>query len=499
MIQQTLLDRAIAWVSPQRALARRTAQVRLAALSDARMYYEGATVSRRSQGWRVVSTDANTETRSQLGRLRDVARDMVRNNPYAARAKQVITHNVVGQGIFPSINLPRLDRARQDLEQLLKEHFDTPACDADGLHDLYGLQALAMSTVVESGEALVRMRPRRAEDGLPLPFQLQVMEPDYLDASIDGPQPNGNIAVQGIEFTRFGKRVAYHLFRDHPGALSTFSLPQSVRVPSEYVAHVYRVDRPGQARGVTWFAPVVLRMRDFADFSDARLVREKIAACFAAFIETEDDPDPANLEGRSRGDEGYSLESLEPGLIERLRTGEKISFGQPPQVAGYSEYSVAVMREIAAGLGISYEALTGDLSGVNFSSGRMGWLEFQRSIDAWRHHMMIPQLCTALERWFMDGAALAIGRRYPAKLVWTPPRREMIDPTREVPAKIKAIRGGLSSRSYEQRSLGFDPDDLDREIAEDNARADSLGLTFDSDSRRVNIYGSASGVETDAD
>lgn len=481
-----IVDRTISWFSPERGLARIKARARTEGLTNARLAYQGATAGRRAQGWRAVSTDANAETRGASMRLRDVARDMVRNNPHAARAVQVITHNVVGTGIIPTAALTT-EKHRADLEVLLKAHFDTTACDADGRHDLYGLQALAMRTIVESGEAIVRKRPRRAEDGLPLPFQIQVMEPDHIDSSIDGPQPNGSIAVQGVEYNAVGKRIAYHLFQEHPGALSTYRMPQSVRVPAGFVAHIYRSDRPGQARGVSWFAPVVLRMRDFADFADAQLVRQKVAACFAAFIETEDSG--AGLIGATTEGQSHPLEMLEPGIIERLRVGEKVSFGAPPQVAGYAEYMGATLHEIAAGIGVSYEALTGDLKGVNFSSGRMGWLEFQRSIDAWRNHMLMPQFCEPVSRWFLDAVAVGTGKRIPAQITWTAPRREMIDPTREIPAIRNAIRAGLSSRSFEQRRLGFDPHDIDAEIAADNARADASELIFDSDPRRVTIQG----------
>lgn len=50
--------------------------------------------------------------------------------------------------------------------------------DADGRFDGYGLQSLIARTVVESGAALVRKRPRFASDGLVVPLQLQVLEPD---------------------------------------------------------------------------------------------------------------------------------------------------------------------------------------------------------------------------------------------------------------------------------------------------------------------------------
>jgi lambda family phage portal protein len=452
------------------------------AVQSARMAYDAATRGRRSQGWRVVSTDANTELLGANSRLRDVARDMVRNVPLASRAKHVITHNIVGAGIIPTVSAK--DAAtRERLEKLLKAHFDTTACDAYGRHDLYGLQNLAMGCVVESGEALVRYRPRRREDGLPLPFQLQVMEPDYLDSSISGPQPNGNHAVQGIEYNPFGKIVSYHLFSEHPGSMATFSLPVSKSVPAEFVSHIFYTSRPGQARGVSWFAPVILRMRDRADFADAHLMRQKIAACFAAFIRSTEGND-----GIAEQETGYPIESLEPGMIERLNDGEDVTFGNPPQVGDYGEYIKAQDREIAAGLGISYEALTGDLSNVNFSSGRMGWLEFQRSIDAWRNFMLTPQMLHPVGKWFLDAAQVQTGRA-DASIVWTAPRREMISPQQEVPAIRDAIRAGLTSRANEQRKLGFDPADLDAEIAADNARADDAGLIFDSDPRRVTNAG----------
>ena len=48
---------------------------------------------------------------------------------------------------------------------------------------------------------------------------------------------------------------------------------------------------------------------------------------------------------------------------------------------------------------------------------------------------------------------------------------------------LLAIRAGLMSRSEAVSSFGYDAEDMDREIAADNARADAMGLIFDSDPR----------------
>ena len=48
-----------------------------------------------------------------------------------------------------------------------------------------------------------------------------------------------------------------------------------------------------------------------------------------------------------------------------------------------------------------------------------------------------------------------------------------------------AIRAGVKSRSHIIAELGMDVEDVDREITEDNKRADENGLVFDSDARNT--------------
>jgi len=221
----TWFERSIATVSPRWHLRRLRA--RMAAELTAR-HYEAASPGRRTQGWRRGIQDANTAAMSALEPLRAVARDLVRNNPYAEAALATIVDHTVGWGIKPSTE-----------PETWRRWAESTACDADGRHDFYGLQKLVLRTVAESGECLVRGRLRRPEDNLPIPLQLQILEPDYLDTFKDVPQlPNGGRIVQGVEFDILGRRVAYWLFRDHPGsgALGSFS---SQRVSAEFIQQVF--------------------------------------------------------------------------------------------------------------------------------------------------------------------------------------------------------------------------------------------------------------------
>jgi len=60
-----------------------------------------------------------------------------------------------------------------------------------------------------------------------------------------------------------------------------------------------------------------------------------------------------------------------------------------------------------------------------------------------------------------------------------------------------AIRAGLMSRSEVISGNGYDAEDVDREIAADNARADALGLVFDSDARHEQAANAVSAQPSD--
>jgi lambda family phage portal protein len=489
------IDRAFISIAPGFAERRLAARNRMAAASRVRALYDAASISRRTQGWRSVGTDANAEGKVAIGRLRDVAREMVRNNPFAARTKMLIPHNVVGTGILPQVRADRPERVAQ-VKTLIDRHFDSTDIDADGMLNLYGIQQLIMGTVVEAGECLIRKRPRRAEDGYALPFQLQVLEPDFIDSSIDGKLSNGNYAVQGVEFDLRGKRVAYYLFDQHPGSMMTgsFGSYRGQRVSADFIAHVYRVDRPGQVRGISWFAPVIVRMRDFADYTDAQLLRQKIAACFTAFISSKDDtPGATNDDGSpiQTTPSGFEIEQMEPGLIMRGAEGESVSFATPPTTSDFGPYASVTLHEISAGLGVSHESFTGDWTGVNYSSGRLGRMDFDRSIEAWQWNMLIPQFHGPLQRWTQEYAAVVTASTEPFTFGWTPPRRVMIDPDTEIKASQALVRAGFGSRSGEIRRLGDDPREVEAQIKLDNDLATAEGFVFDSDPRLTTNRGVA--------
>lgn len=443
----------------------------MARRAAATLSYDAARQDRRTEGWKSWgASSADSEIAPAMGVLRGRARDLVRSNPYAARALEVKTANTIGSGIIAEVSNRRLRRL---WEPFVEE------CDAEGALDFYGLQALTERTRSEAGEAIIRFIP--ADSGKAVPVQLRVLEPDYIDSARTGKEGENQVS-NGIEFDRYGRPVAYWLFDDHPGG-SGFRSIQSNRVPAEEVIHVFRKLRAGQTRGVTEFAAVMLRLRDLDDYDDAEMMRKKIEACLAAFITTPH-KGPASGIGPIKTDpDGRRVESMWPGMVGRLEPGEAVLFSDPKSSGGYADFQRFGQRAIAAGYGVPYELMTGDLSTVNYSSYRAGLVDFRLRVATDQSFVHVPQVCRRVMREFQEEASIVTGQSSAgsrSRVKWTPPRFELLDPLKETEAEVEAVLSGLELWEEVVRRRGGSAEEQLERIAEWQKRLRERGIVLKS-------------------
>jgi lambda family phage portal protein len=454
--------------------------------------YEAAAATRRTTGWTPATSDINTLVFRNSDTLRSRSRDMVRRNPWATNALDAFVGNSIGTGIKPQSLHPDAETKEQIQSLWLRW---TDEADATGLTDFYGLQAIACRSVMEAGECFIRLRPRLPKDGLLVPLQLQLLEAEHLPTAETRKLENGNYIRAGIEFNGIGRRIAYHLYREHPGDTSNpMASTELVRVPAEAVLHLFRPLRPGQLRGQPWLTQVLIKLHELDQYDDAELVRKKTAAMFAGFI-TKNAPQDS-LIGESTADaSGVALAGMEPGTLQVLLPGEDVTFSAPADVgASYETFMRVQLRSIAAGMGITYEQLTGDLTGVNYSSIRAGLLEFRRRCEQFQHQVIVFQMCRPIWRSWLKAAVLSGALSNAAAgtdAKWIPSGFAWVDPLKDIKAQIMAVRAGFKSRAEVVSEQGYDAEAIDREIAADNARADELGLEYDSDARKETNEASA--------
>ncbi|MFT5766744.1 MAG: lambda family phage portal protein [Halioglobus sp.] len=488
MPKESLLSRAILAASPSwaasRAKGRREFQQHEAAARIFRKY-EAASTGRRNDGWSRPGTSANAEIATSATALRNGARQLVRDNGLAANAVNVLENNVIGTGIRPSFTAHD-DATEKMLGELWEEHVASESSGAEETGNFYDRQGLAFRAIVESGSVLQRRRRRSSGSGGVLPYQVQLLEPDYLNKSKDGAY-KGNTVTHGKEYNKRGDVVAYHLYTSHPGDnfIGITGLSGSTRVLASEISHAYRMDRPGQADGATWFAPIMTDLRELADTRGNYQLRQKIASCYTVFLH-ESEP------GQGTSHKGSpTSEYMEPGRIESLPPGKDVSFANPPSVTGMSDFDRDILLTIAAGLGVPYEALTGNLKDVNFLSGRMGWLAFYRNIETWRTRIVVPKLCKTELQWFLQSTAAARGISAPVRVNWTAPHRDLLDPTKEIKALREEMRLGALAYPDMVAMRGRDPKQVLDDIEKWNKEIEKKNLYFDWDVPRVSMAGNA--------
>ena len=463
MVKQTILDKVIGVISPSFAIQRMQNRVKLDALYGERKY-DGAAKGKNTWDWKSEAASSNIEIQQDLAKLRDRSRELARNNPYVKQWLRVVSNNIIGTGIMPTVQLKGRSGKHDRVKEVWKLWAESVKCDFDQRYNFYGLQHLILKTIQQSGDCLIVRR--RATSKYPIPLRLQVLEGDFIDSSkFSMTNEYGGITWYGIEFNSQGERVGYWLWNRHPGEFAS----QSHRIDAKDVIHVYNAERPGQIRGVPENHSSMLAVKDLNDYEYTERLRAKIASCMVGAI--------TQLEADGKDSLASSFDTMEPGTFHRLRTGESVTFNTPPTSTGYPEYVKSNKHSMAAGMGITYEALTGDLSHVNFSSGRMGWLEFQRNVTHWQQNIMMP-FCDNVFEWFVEAAQIAaqlpMGTTITAR--WTPPRREMIDPYKETKALVEAVRAKFMTWNEAVMERGDNPEEVLLQLKKEFDEMKAAGL-----------------------
>jgi len=468
------LDRAIGWFNPAKALNR----VRARAAANALLSYEAVRSDRRRGSWWTTGASSNAENSGALQKLREDARDLVRNNAFAKKAVREWSKRVVGWGIPPTA-----DTGNAKLNAVIDAYWKqwVPACMSDRKMGFYAAQKLIVRSTFESGECLVRLWTRKLTDGLPVPFQIQVLESDYLDTSRTYPLPSGNI-IQGVQYDSIGRIQGYWLFGNHPGEVITTTARGglvSQLIPSDSVLHHFEVERPGAARAVSRFAPVICKLRDLDEYADAEIIRKKIEACLTAMF-----TQPEGIDGETNGPavvdaSGKKVESFEPGMVMYGKPGTTAEFFSPASTGDYEAHKKVELHEISAGLDIPFVLMADDLSEVNYSSFRGGLLAYHEAIEEYRWNWFIPQVCDPIWRRFIDTLVLMGVIEEPNYGVkWNPPPLNLLD--RKAEAEADQIELQIGKKTWPQlvSEQGNDPKKQVAEIAEWKPQLDNAGVNF---------------------
>lgn len=446
--------------------------------------FRTAGTGRRFAGFYAPDLGPNAALLPHLSVLRARSRALYRNHPLIWGAIEKLVANLVGWGLTPKSQHP---------SKTVQETIDLTWFDWAKQVKFDAIQKRAARECMLAGEVFLRIRPRRLEDTdvlgrrLVVPLDVQLIEAEHCPETEERMIAGGGSVRAGIEFDAIGRRRAYWMYRQHPGDGAMFHRAgetELVRVPASEVIHLFDPESPEAIRGTPRLARTALRAHDLDAFDDATLQRQAVAALFAGFIKR---PDTGAM-----GESDANPEpTLEPATLSYLGLGEDIVFPNPPDVgSNYPDFVKHNQLVLSAGIGVTYEMLSNDLSEVNYSSIRAGSLEFRRACQVWQYTTFCAEFLEPIWVHFLRRAQLSRVFSIPgfdqneiaaSRCEWISQGWDWVDPEKEVNALHKSVQAGFDTRTGVNIARGNDPRRIERDRADEQARAEQLGLQFTTD------------------
>lgn len=412
-----------------------------------RARFDAAQTTRdNSRHWGASDTlSADEEASPEIRRiLRQRSRYEVANNSYAKGLVQMLANDCIGSG-------PRL--------QMLSEN--------DTINDFVESDFMEWTRTVHFAAKLRTMRIARCQDGEafavlttnpkisgPVKLDLSVIEADRIDgAELWNPQSEES-SIDGIDFDKWGNPVSYRVLKYHPGDEKFMIMEEeAMKVPAEFMLHIFRADRPGLHRGVPELTAALPLFAQLRRYNLAVLSAAEAAADFAAILYTDAPPD-------GESDDVEQLESipLQRNMMLTMPAGWKMAQLDPKQPASnHAEFVKVILSEIARCVCSTYGSVAGDFSGFNYASGRLDNQIYQKSILVDRSFWETEVLDRVFIVWFREYCLQKnISAHYSPAHTWFWDGFLHVDPSKEATAQEKRLANNTTTLAAEYAKQGLD-------------------------------------------
>ena len=408
-------------------------------------------------------------------KLRNRARQAIANNSYAKGVCLTLANEVVGTG-------PRLQLMTGDAEidRDLPRRFDDWAAE---VRLAERLRTVVVSRVGD-GESFPHLtqNPRLRSTPVTLDFRADIEADQVCNPTLTTLDP---LDADGIIFDRWSNPVEYVVREDHPGDSLQFRFGREVRVPASRMMHWFRVDRPGQLRGVPEITPAIRLFELLRRYTLAVLAAAETAADFAAVLYSDMPPDGDN----SAGDPFETLD-IERRMMTTLPAGWKMGqFKAEQPTTTYSMFKAELLNEIFRCILMPYNVGAGNSSGYNYASGRLDHQGFYKAIGILQYDLETAILDRVFAAWMAEAALVGLiprdlasfdaPVRIPHQWFWDGVGH--VDPAKEANAQATRLASGTTTLADEWARAGHDWRAKADQQAEERAYYRSLGIPYPGD------------------
>jgi lambda family phage portal protein len=460
---------------------------------------------RLTEDWSPANLSPTQLHRADADLMRNRARDLVINNPFAKSAVGAYTRNVIGCGITPKPTFEGDDQKKAWAEgwNWWTGEYKNEA-DITEDQNFYELQALWLEEVIVGGGCLVHYvtlgREQRNGRSVPLALEL-IPEERFADEKDDfivsrNRKKGSNPIVRGIEIDQAtGRHVAYWIRPQLQGDDSIGDM-QPYRLDVANCKYSRFKRRAGQVRGYSLLHAGIMWLWKLGFYVDNELMASAMKSCFAVVIGTDNEGGDFNgLEGDEptaalTDVNGNALERIEPGIVARLKKGDTVT-GVGPNTPSNEQHAwmLLIQRAISIALDLSYEEACRDYSQGNFSSTRASANADRQGFRAFQQ-FTVRNLCRPTDLRFTSAAVLAGLDGFPSiddfagdmrsfmRRKWRPPGWASVNPFDDVRAAAMKVEKGLGTREDYVASEGGDWEEVDEQLEREEKSASDKNLRF---------------------
>ena len=407
------------------------------------------------------------------------------NNCYGKGIARTLVNDIVGTGPRLQMQFPDKEASKR-VEQLFQWWADA-VCLAQKV------RTNSMAKMVD-GEGIIRLI-NSVTTSHPVQLGLQLVECDQLQAPSQRESEVTPYYVDGVHLSTNGEPTGYDLLRFHPGArLDAYRPEEFDTYPVENIIHTFRMERPGQHRGVSELAPALPLFAFLRRFTLATISAAETSANVAQVVES-DLPIPDELE------EDWSVSSFDKWMenipIDRnsatvLPNGWKLKQVEAEHpTTTYEMFKREVVNEIARVVLMPVNVAMANSKDFNFASGRLDHLIYRRSIEVEQSNIAKHVLDKIFSHWLLEASLMGgilpneisrrvisvyekyglsgVAARTPHNWYWD--GIPSADEKSKADAVTVNLKSGMTHRAREYTELGLDVD------AEDEKAAESYGIT----------------------
>ena len=481
--KMSLLNRLILPIAPKVAVQREAWR------QYARSFYSAADTGPRSAGWTTQNASGELSNQGSRDIIRARARDLERNSDILNAEILALERNIVGSGFVLQSKV--LKNGNEDeklntyIEQCWRNWCRPENCEITGRFSLSELACLCLRRRFVDGGILILKVFQGGQ------FKLQLLEVDDLDGSI---QVCGkHRVIGGIEIDEYRRPVSYFIKSYDAWGYWV----KSTRIPADRVICLPYLTRPSQIREISQTAPSLGRIDDTNELIDAAVEKERVLAHLSVVVE-KNGSTLTGIAGLGRGYDGDGAASqnikeapqeiLDQGTVTYLDPGEKISTVAPAGTSSTVDPMIKTTQRLAGGgIGLSYEAVSRDMSQVNYSSARQGLLEDQKTYRPLQKYLIEHLLDVIYPEW-MDWAVLSgqlvlpdyfRNREECQKHVWIASGWDWVDPVKEANANKTALETSQKTLQEICAEKGKDWRDVLRQRVAETQMQKKLSLAED--------------------